>query len=174
MIYARRDFLVAQQGLSVLRTPIEYPATPNEVALIENAIARYLGGEKPIRLRDCGTNIAGTRKARTSIPLRAEDGVTRYRYEERDVTRLDVVIGKVCRTNDDGLDFDQQTMEPYQPEIRLGFSDGSVAVLPLIEDEDDDAGDGGDDAQPDAATRNDGAAVARSTSKAQPGRKASR
>jgi len=142
MIYARRDIQTVQQGLSIIRQPQDVPASEAERALIDAAASAWARGDRPIRVREAGTNIAGTRCARRSVREVTDENRVRFRYEERPATVADIHIGKICRTTDEGLTEDPATFEPFQPEVRLGFSDGSVAVMPLVEPEDGPADEG--------------------------------
>lgn len=142
MIYARRDILTLQQGLAVVRQPQDVPATDAERALIDAAAEAWARGEVPIRVREARANIAGTRCARRSIREISDENKVRFRYEERPATVADIHIGKICRTTDEGLTEDPATFEPFRAEVRLGFSDGSVAVMPLIEPENAPADEG--------------------------------
>lgn len=130
MIFAKRTFLEFMQGLSILRMPREEPVTPEERQTIQGAIDAYFAGAEPIRVRACGNNYAGTRKARNVIQETDKDThKISYRYEERPVVPRDVVIGKLCLVNDHGFDHDPETLEPFVPEVRIAFADGSVAVM---------------------------------------------
>lgn len=147
MIYARRTFAVLSSGVNETRLAREERADEAERAAIDVAVSAWLGGEPPLRVREIGTNIAGTRRVRETKQSLDEQRKVSYRYEERAAEARDVLIGKICRENDDGFDHDPVTLEEFVPEVRLGFSDGSVAVMRFIEPEGGeskgDEGDGG-------------------------------
>lgn len=128
---ARVEYTAHQKGFEQILIPYDVPVSSQEAAAIDVAVRQFLAGKtQAISVEARGENIAGTLVARNRIKAR-EGNVVKYRFEEREATIDDVQVAKIVTRAEDGREFDGETMEPFQPRVRICFVDGSRAEVPI-------------------------------------------
>lgn len=133
VLISQYDYEVRPQGLHDHVVRVQKRVDDDELrGRILHTVREYLlGNVKPLRVVECGTNVAGTlRTRRTHKELR--NGKWRYRYEEIPATLEHVLSASLNRHDWEGQQFDSSGQR-IQPFIRVCFHEGSQAELPFLE-----------------------------------------